>query len=94
MGLPEVLGWRINGNKRSTLDKARRKEKAFLAKGSRNVRIQLRVTLGRLHQKGIDPYYQRCPVVVDNDVSKPHWMKKRYVALPHAGQGFNMTLRT
>ncbi|MFM7985472.1 MAG: hypothetical protein ACKPKO_39775, partial [Candidatus Fonsibacter sp.] len=65
--MSEVLGWRINDNKRSTLDKARRKDNAFLARASPKVRRQLRLTLKRVRQKGIDPYDQRYPVVVDID---------------------------
>ncbi|MFM7979934.1 MAG: DNA cytosine methyltransferase, partial [Candidatus Fonsibacter sp.] len=36
-GLPEVLDWRIDGNKRSTLDKASLKDNDFLARASPNV---------------------------------------------------------
>ncbi|MFM7981439.1 MAG: DNA cytosine methyltransferase, partial [Candidatus Fonsibacter sp.] len=46
-GLPEVLGWRIDGNKRSTLYKARRQENAFLARAAPKVRRRLSLTLNR-----------------------------------------------
>ncbi|MFM7988704.1 MAG: DNA cytosine methyltransferase [Candidatus Fonsibacter sp.] len=42
-GLSEVIGWRIDGNKRSTLEKACRKDHAFLARASPKVRIRLRL---------------------------------------------------
>ena len=83
-GSSEVLGWRIDGNKRSTLYKARRKYNAFLARGSPKVSKRSRLTLKRLRQKGIDPYDQCCPVVVDIAGSKPHSVKHMSPCLTRA----------
>ncbi|MFM7985378.1 MAG: DNA cytosine methyltransferase, partial [Candidatus Fonsibacter sp.] len=44
-GLPEVLGWRIHGNRRSALVKAHRTYNALCARASPKVRMRLRLTL-------------------------------------------------
>ena len=80
--LPKVLRWPTdNGDKRR---KALRREKAFLAKTSPKVRKRLHSAFERMRQKGLDPRDLRCPMVVDIDASKPHWMHGRSPCLTRA----------
>jgi DNA (cytosine-5)-methyltransferase 1 len=68
-GIAEALRWG-----RPNIAKAIQKERAYLATASPRIKRNLKEVYKRIRKTGVNPRDIHCPVVIDIDSSKMHWM--------------------